>query len=175
MEVKSAHRNQKWTDPLTTQHVPSLDAALLHGRPYRSRRHLRFSYCGHRWLHCPKAMVARRNWLPQSGLTSQMSDHQTVTGGKAARKWQRSRGLRKPGPELHSSSQPVSPNQEASPQGQRLGVRRPLLRHLVLRCKLFRRKSNFFACSDILCARARAMHSSSTTFMLSPCSAHFSL
>ena len=37
------------------------------------------------------------------------------------------------------------------------------------------RRSNFFACSDILCARARAMHSSSTTFMLSPCAAHFSL
>ena len=90
-------------------------------------------------------------------------------------KWQRSRGPRKPGPELHSSSQPVSPNQEASPQSHRLRVRRPLLRHWVLRCKLFRRKSNFFACSDILCARARAMHSSSTTFMLSPCAAHFSL
>ena len=47
----------KWTDPPTTQHVHSLDAALLHGRPYRSRRHLQFSYCGHRWLHCPTAMV----------------------------------------------------------------------------------------------------------------------
>ena len=91
------------------------------------------------------------------------------------RKWQRSRGPRKPGPELHSSSQPVSPNQEASPQSHRLRVRRPLLRHWVLRCKLFRRKSNFFACSDILCARARAMYSSSTTFMLSPCAAHFFL
>ena len=67
------------TDPPTTQHVHSLDAALLHGRPYRSRRHLQCSYCGHRWLHCPTAMVARRNWVPQSGLTSQMWDHQTVT------------------------------------------------------------------------------------------------
>ena len=47
----------KWTDPPTTQHVHSLDAALLHGRPYRSRRHLQFSYCGHHWLHCPTAMV----------------------------------------------------------------------------------------------------------------------
>ena len=47
----------KWTDPPTTQHVHSTDAALLHGRPYRSRRHLQFSYCGHRWLHCPTAMV----------------------------------------------------------------------------------------------------------------------
>ena len=28
------------TDPPTTQHVHSLDAALLHGRPHRSRRHL---------------------------------------------------------------------------------------------------------------------------------------
>ena len=90
------------------------------------------------------------------------------------RKWQRSRGPRKPGPELHSSSKPVSPNQEASPQSHRLRVTRPLLRHWVLRCKLLRRKSNFFACSDILCARARAMHSSSTTFMLSPSAAHFS-
>ena len=27
----------KWTDPPNTQHVHSLDAALLHGRPYRSR------------------------------------------------------------------------------------------------------------------------------------------
>ena len=91
------------------------------------------------------------------------------------RKWQRSRGPGKPGPELHSSSQPVSPNQEASPQSHRLRVRRPLLRHWVLRCKLFRRKSKFFICSDIFCARARAMHSSSTTFILSPCAAHFSL
>ena len=48
----------KWTDPPTTQHVYSLDAVPLHGRPYRSRRHLQFSYCGHRWLHCPRAMVA---------------------------------------------------------------------------------------------------------------------
>ena len=47
----------KWTDPPTTQHVHSFDAALLHGRPYRSRRHLQFSYCGHRWLYCPTAMV----------------------------------------------------------------------------------------------------------------------
>ena len=47
----------KLTDPPTTQHVHSLNAALLHGRPYRSRRHLQFSYCGHRWLHCPTAMV----------------------------------------------------------------------------------------------------------------------
>ena len=47
----------KWTDPPTTQHVYSLDAVVLHGRPYRSRRHLQFSYCGHRWLHCPTAMV----------------------------------------------------------------------------------------------------------------------
>ena len=47
----------KCTDPPTTQHVHSLDAALLHGRPYRSRRHPQFSYCGHRWLHCPRAMV----------------------------------------------------------------------------------------------------------------------
>ena len=47
----------KWTDPATTQHVHSLDAVLLHGRPYRSRRHLQFSYCGHRLLHCPTAMV----------------------------------------------------------------------------------------------------------------------
>ena len=91
------------------------------------------------------------------------------------RKRQRSRGPRKPGPELPSSSQSVSPNQEASPQSHRLRVRRPLLRHSVLRCKLFRRKSNFFVCSDILCARARAMHSSLTTFLLSPCAAHFSL
>ena len=91
------------------------------------------------------------------------------------RKRQRSRGPRKPGPELPSSSQPVSPNQEASPQSHRLRVRRPLLRHWVLRCKLFRRKSNFFIRSDILCARARAMRSSSTTFLLSPCAAHFSL
>ena len=30
-------------------------------------------------------------------------------------------------------------------------------------------------CSDMLCARARAMHSSSMTFLLSPCAAHFSL
>ena len=91
------------------------------------------------------------------------------------RKWQRSRCPRKPGPELHSSSQPVSPNHKLSPQSHRLRIRRPLLRHWVLRCKLFRRKSNFFACSDVLCARARAMHSSSTTFLLSPCAAHFSL
>ena len=55
----------KWTDPPTTQHVHSLDAALLHGRPYRSRRHLQFSYCGHRWLHCPTAMAAICNWVPQ--------------------------------------------------------------------------------------------------------------
>ena len=47
----------KWTDPTTTQPVHSLDATLLHGRPYRSRRHLKFSYCSHRWLHCPTAMV----------------------------------------------------------------------------------------------------------------------
>ena len=47
----------KWTDPPTTQNVHSLDAALLHGRPYRSRRYLQFSYWGHRWLHCRKAMV----------------------------------------------------------------------------------------------------------------------
>ena len=87
----------------------------------------------------------------------------------------RNKTLRKPGPELHSSSKPVSPNQEASSQSHRLRVRRPLLRHWVLRCKLFRRKSNYFACSDIFCARARAMHFSSTTFMLSPCAAHFSL
>ena len=91
------------------------------------------------------------------------------------RKRQRSQGARKPRPELPSSSQPVSPNQEASPQSHRLRVRCPLLRYWVLRCKLFRRKSNFFVCSDILCARARAMHSSSTTFMLSPCAAHFPL
>ena len=91
------------------------------------------------------------------------------------RKWQRSRDPRKPGPELHSSSQPGSPNQEASPQSHRLRVRRPLLRHWVLRCKLFQRKNNFFSCGDISCARARAMHSSSTTFMLSPCAADFSL
>ena len=91
------------------------------------------------------------------------------------RKWQRSRGPRKPGPELHSSSQPVSPNQEARLQSHLPRVTRPLLRLWVLRCKLFRRKSNFFACSDILCARARAIHSSLTTFMLSPCAAHFSL
>ena len=72
------------TDPPTTQHVQSLDVALLHGRPYKSRRHLQFSYCGHRRLHCPTAMVARRNWVPQSGLTSQMWDYQTV---KVNRKW----------------------------------------------------------------------------------------
>ena len=33
----------KETDAPTTQHVHSLDAALLHGRPYRSRRLLGFS------------------------------------------------------------------------------------------------------------------------------------
>ena len=91
------------------------------------------------------------------------------------RKRQRSRGRRKLGPELQSSSQLVSPNQEASPQSHRQRVRRPLLRLWVLRCKLFRRKSNFFVCSDILCARARAMHSSLTTSLLSPCASHFSL
>ena len=58
-------KTRKWTDPPTTQHLHFLDAALLHGRPYRSRRHLQFSYCGHRWLHCPTAMVAVCNWVPQ--------------------------------------------------------------------------------------------------------------
>ena len=79
MDVISAHRSKNGTDPSTTQHVHSLDAALLHGRPYRSRRHLQFSYCGHRWLHCQTAEVARRNWVPQLGLVSEMWDHQTVT------------------------------------------------------------------------------------------------
>ena len=96
-------------------------------------------------------------------------------GARQRRKWQRSRGRRKQGPELHSSSQPVSPNQESRPQSHRLRVTRPLLNLWVLRCKLLRRKSNFFACSDILCARARAMHFSSMICMLSPCAAHFSL
>ena len=50
-------RTIKWTDPPTTQHVHSLDTALLHGRPYRYRQHLQVSYCGQRWLHCPNAMV----------------------------------------------------------------------------------------------------------------------
>ena len=61
MELKTI----KWIDPPTTQHVHSLDAALPHGRPYGSRRHLNFLYCGHHWLHCPTAMVAVCNWVPQ--------------------------------------------------------------------------------------------------------------
>ena len=68
------------------------------------------------------------------------------------RKRQRNRGPRKPGLELHTSSQLVSPNQEASPHRQR--VRHPLLSLWVLRCKLFRTKSNFFACSAYI-ARSR--------------------
>ena len=55
----------KSTVPPTTQHVHSLDAALPHGRPYRSRRHLQFSYSGHRWYHCPTAVVAVCKWVPQ--------------------------------------------------------------------------------------------------------------
>ena len=54
-------------------------------------------------------------------------------------------------------------------------IRCPLLSLWVLRCKLFRRNSNFFLCSDTLCARGQAMHSSSTTFLLSPSAARFSL
>ena len=91
------------------------------------------------------------------------------------RRRQRSRGPRKLGPGRHSSSELVSPNQEASPQSHCQRVNCPLLRLWDLRCKLFRRKNNYFGCSDILWARARAMHSSSTTFLLSPCAAHLSL
>ena len=98
-----------------------------------------------------------------------------VSQGKAAKKVaakprSEETGARAPFKQPARQSQPRS-----GPQSHRLRVTRPLLRHWVLRCKMFRRKSNFFPCSDILCARARAMHSSSTTFMLSPCAAHFSL
>ena len=144
------------------KHWPLQSGSLLVGNQPRRRRRLPPS-------------LRQRNPLPVQNPTRAMGMKRRRARKKRRRKrrsprarqrrkWQRSRGPRKLGPELHSSSQPVSPNQEASLQGHRLRVRRPLLRHWVLRCKLFRRKSNFFACSDILCARARAMHSSSTTF-----------
>ena len=91
------------------------------------------------------------------------------------RKRQRNRGPRRAGPELHSSNQLVSPNQGTSPQSHCRRVGRPLLSLWVLGCELCGRESNFFTCSDILCARARAMHSSSTTFLLSLCATHLSL
>ena len=75
------------------------------------------------------------------------------------RKRQRDQGPRRARPELHSSSQ----------------VRRPWLNLWVLRCKLFVRKSNFFVCCDISCARARATHCCSTTFLLTLCAARFTL
>ena len=70
-----------------------------------------------------------------------------VSEGKAAKKVAAKPRSEEAGARAPFNSQPVSPNQEASPQSQRLRVRRPLLGHWVLRCKLFRRKSNFFACS----------------------------
>ena len=91
------------------------------------------------------------------------------------RKRQRDQGPRRAGLELHSSSQLVSPHQENNPQSHLQRVRRPWLNLWVLRCRLFRRKSNFFVCCDILCARARARHCSSTTFLLSLCAARFTL
>ena len=117
-----------------------------------------------------RAMVNRRRRARKKRRRNRRSPK-----ARQRRKRQRNLGPRKPGPELHSSNQLVSPNQGTIPQSHRQRERRPLLSLWVLRCKLFRRKSNFFVCSDISCARARAMHSSSTTFLPVSCAAHFSL
>ena len=135
------------------KHWPLQSGSLLVGNQPRRRRRL------------PPSLT-QRSRLPVQNLTRAMGmkrrrarkKRRRKRRARQQRKWQRSRGPGKPGPGLHSSSQPEGPNQEASPQSHRLRVRCPLLRHWVLRCKLFRSKSNFFACSDILCARARAMH-----------------
>ena len=56
------HKTIRWTDPPTTQHVHSLDVALLHGHPYRSRRHTvvtaGFTAQQLWWAVC--------NWVPQT-------------------------------------------------------------------------------------------------------------
>ena len=91
------------------------------------------------------------------------------------RKRQRDQGLRGAGPDFHSTIQLVSPHQEDNPQSNLQRVRPPWRNPSVLRCKLFQRKSHLFVCCDILCARARARHCSSTTFLLPSCAARFNL
>ena len=86
-----------------------------------------------------------------------------ISHGKTAKKTTVDQGPRRAGPELHSSSQLVSPHQ-GNPQRQLKRVRSPWLSLWVLRCKLFRRKSSLFVCCDILCVRARARDCSSRPF-----------
>ena len=76
---------------------------------------------------------------------------------RSQRKQQRDQGPREPGvpSEVPSSDQPVSLHQENNPQSQLQRVRHPWLNPWVLSWRMLQRKSNFFFCCDILCARAR--------------------
>ena len=81
----------------------------------------------------------------------------------------------RPGSEKNPARLPFKqPACQSQPRDQPAKPPRPLLSLWVPSCKLPRRKSSFSACSDIFYVRARAMHSSSTTFLLSLCAAQFS-
>ena len=98
-----------------------------------------------------------------------------ISEGKAAKKVaaklrSEETGARAPFKQPAPQSQPRSKPARPPPEGKT-----SIAKALGSKMQTVPKKKNFFACSDILCARARVMHSSSMTFMLSPCAAHFSL
>ena len=77
-----------------------------------------------------------------------------VSEGKTAKKAARKSRLEEPG-----ARDPFKPAARQSKPRDQLAKPPPkgktsVAKSMVLRCKLFRRKSNFIVCSDILCARA---------------------
>ena len=125
----------------------------------------------------PVKILTRAMEMKRKRMKKKRTRKQKPPKARRQRRQQRNQGPREPGvpSELHSSSQPVNPHQESYPQSQLQRVRCPWLNLWVLSWRPLRRKSNFFVCCDILCARARARHCSSTTFLLSLWAACFTM
>ena len=96
------------------KHWPLQSGSLLVGNQPPRRRRLPPSFRQRSRL--PVQNPTRAMGMKRRGARKKRRRKRRSPRARQRRKWQRSRGPRKPGPELHSSSQPVSPNQEARPQ-----------------------------------------------------------